>query len=252
MKIIKNIFGAVWAIWGLISFSVTLLIIIIPVCITFFVKEPGGTEAFRQITKVWMNVWLALIGSPLKVVGKENFRKGENYVVVCNHNSLMDVPVTTPFVPGANKTIAKKSFTKAPVFGWVYERGAVLVDRNSEESRRQSFEEMKETLSHGLHMVIYAEGTRNRTADPLKSFHNGAFKLAVESRKDIIPTLIFNTRKVLPPNKTFFLWPHTLEMHFLPAVSAKDITSKDLKEKVFKIMWDYYSTTTDRSGIGKK
>lgn len=242
MKMLKNIFGAFWAVWGLLSFSATLLIIIIPVCITFFIKEPKGTEAFRQISKGWMKVWLTLIGSPLKVVGKHNFERGKTYIVVCNHNSLMDVPVTTPFVPGANKTIAKKSFTKAPVFGWVYKRGSVLVDREDEESRRQSFEEMKETLSKGLHMVIYAEGTRNRSADPLKAFHNGAFKLAVESQKEIIPTLIFNTKTVLPLNKTFYLWPHTLEMHFLPPVSARNITSKDLKEKVFKIMWDYYKS----------
>lgn len=242
MKILRNIFGAFWALWGLVSFSATLLVIVIPVCITYLIKEPAGTEAFRQITKVWMRVWLTSIGSPLKTVGKENFKKEKNYVVVCNHNSLMDVPITTPFVPGANKTIGKKSFAKTPIFGWVYIRGTVLVDRESEESRRKSFEDMKKTLSQGLHMVIYAEGTRNRTNDPLKSFHNGAFKLAVETQKDIIPAVIFNTKTVLPPGSTFYLWPHTLEMHFLPAISAKNITSKDLKEKVFKIMWDYYDS----------
>ena len=186
MKILKNILGAVWAIWGIVTFVVTLLIIIIPVCLTFLIKEPAGTETFRRITKIWMNVFLSLIGSPLKVIGKENFEKGKNYVVVSNHNSLMDVPVTTPFVPGANKTIAKKSFAKMPVFGWVYTRGSVLVDRKSDESRRASFEEMKVTLGQGLHMVIYPEGTRNRTADPLKSFHDGAFKLAVSTKKQII------------------------------------------------------------------
>lgn len=240
MKTIKNILGAVWALWGIITFSATLLIIIIPVCITFLIKEPKGTEAYRQITKVWMNVWLFLIGSPLKVVGKENFKKGKNYVVVSNHNSLMDVPVTTPYVPGANKTIGKKSFTKAPVFGWVYIRGTVLVDRKSEASRRKSFEDMKKVLAQGLHMVIYPEGTRNRTSDPLKSFHDGAFKLAVTTHKEIIPTLIFNTKTVLPPEKTFYMRPHRLEMHFLPAVSSENITSKELREKVFKMMWDYY------------
>src|SRR4051812_25987378 len=180
MKIIKNILGALWAVWGIITFSVTLLVIILPVCITFLLKEPRGTSVYRQITKVWMNVWLALVGSPLKVVGRENFKKGKNYVVVSNHNSLMDVPVTTPYVPGANKTIGKKSFTKAPVFGLVYIRGTVLVDRNSDASRRKSFEDMKKVLAQGLHMVIYPEGTRNRSADPLKFFHDGAFKLAIE------------------------------------------------------------------------
>ena len=240
MKIIKNILGALWAVWGIITFSATLLVIIIPVCLTFLIKEPTGTEVYRQITKVWMNVWLALILSPLKVVGKENFKKGRNYVVVSNHNSLMDVPVTTPYVPGANKTIGKKSFTKAPVFGWVYIRGTVLVDRNSDASRRKSFEDMKKVLAQGLHMVIYPEGTRNRSSDPLKSFHDGAFKLAIASKKEIIPTLIFYTRTVLPPEKTFFMRPHRLEMHFLPAVSYENLTSRELKEKVFKIMWDYY------------
>ncbi|MCW3105782.1 MAG: 1-acyl-sn-glycerol-3-phosphate acyltransferase [Segetibacter sp.] len=240
MKIIKNIFGAIWALWGIIAFSVTLLVIIIPVCITFLIKEPRGTEVYRQVTKVWMNVWLFLIGSPLKVIGKENFKKGQNYVVVSNHNSLMDVPVTTPYVPGANKTIGKKSFTKAPVFGWVYIRGTVLVDRKSDASRRKSFEDMKKVLAQGLHMVIYPEGTRNRTSDPLKSFHDGAFKLAIAAQKEIIPTLIFYTRTVLPPEKTFYMRPHRLEMHFLPPVSSENITSKELREKVFKIMWDYY------------
>lgn len=240
MRIFKNILGALWALWGIVTFSVTLLIIIIPVCLTFLIKEPVGTEVYRQITKIWMNVWLALVGSPLKVIGKENFEKGKNYVVVSNHNSLMDVPVTTPYVPGANKTIGKKSFTKAPIFGWVYIRGTVLVDRKSEASRRRSFEDMKKVLAQGLHMVIYPEGTRNRTSDPLKSFHDGAFKLAIAAQKDIIPTVILYTRTVLPPEKAFYMRPHHLEMHFLPSVSSENITSKELREKVFKIMWDYF------------
>ncbi|MCW3079211.1 lysophospholipid acyltransferase family protein [Segetibacter sp.] len=240
MKIIKNILGAFWALWGLITFCVTLLIIVIPVLITFLIKEPMGTEAYRQITKIWMSVWLTVVGSPLKVVGRGNFKKGKNYVVVSNHNSLMDVPVTTPYVPGANKTIGKKSFSKAPVFGWVYIRGTVLVDRNSDASRRKSFENMKKVLAQGLHMVIYPEGTRNRTADPLKSFHDGAFKLAIAAEKEIIPTLIFHTKTVLPPEKNFYMRPHRLEMHFLPAVSSENITSRELREKVFKLMWDYY------------
>ncbi len=239
MKLFKSIFGAVWALWGLLVFTTTLFIVIIPICLTYFIKEPAGTAAFRTISKLWMNVFLPLIGCPLTTKGREHFAKGQTYVVVCNHNSLMDVPVTTPFVPGANKTIAKKSFTKVPVFGWVYKRGTVLVDRNSDESRKKSFDEMKKTLQHGLHMVIYPEGTRNRSELPLKAFHDGAFKLAVSLQKEIIPAVVFNTRKVLPPQRPFYLWPHKLQMHFLPPVSSVGISSKELREKVFKIMWDY-------------
>ena len=240
MKIIRNILGAIWALWGLIAFTSTLLVIIIPIALTFLIKDPKGMVYFRLITKLWMQVFLTLIGCPLKVKGKEHFEKGKNYVVVCNHNSLMDIPVTTPFVPGANKTIGKKSFAKVPLFGIVYIKGSVLVDRNSNESRRRSYDDMKKTLAKGLHMVIYPEGTRNKTTDPLKSFYDGAFNLAVDTKKEVIPTLIFNTKKILPAGKPFYLSPHRIEMHFLPPVSVENISKKELKEKVFKLMWDYY------------
>lgn len=240
MNIFKNIFGRIWALWGLIIFFATLLVVVIPILITFKIKEPLGTEVFRKISKAWMTVFLTLIGCRLVIKGKQHIKKGETYVVVCNHNSFMDVPVTTPFVPGANKTIAKKSMAKIPLFGWIYTRGAVLVDRESDESRRQSFELMKQALAEGLHMVIYPEGTRNRTKEPLKPFYDGAFKLASATNTNIIPTLLFNTNKVLPTNKFFYLWPKTLEMHFLPQVETVTIPVKELKEKVFKIMWSYY------------
>ena len=240
MSILKNIFGRIWALWGLIIFFITLLIIVIPILITFKIKEPLGTELFRNISKAWMTVFLTMIGCRLVIKGKQHFKKGETYVVVCNHNSFMDVPVTTPFIPGANKTIAKKSMAKIPLFGWIYSRGAILVDRDSDESRRQSFEMMKQTLAEGLHMVIYPEGTRNRTKEPLKAFYDGAFKLANATNTNIIPTLLFNTNKVLPTHKVFYLWPKTLEMHFLPVVETATLPIKEIKDKVFTIMWSYY------------
>ena len=90
-------------------------------------------------------------------------------------------------------------------------------------------------------MSIYPEGTRNRTAEPLKKFHDGAFRLAVETGHDIIPAIMFNTKKVLPMGKTFFFWPQKLEMHFLPPVPVnKNEDHSALKEKVFTIMWDHY------------
>lgn len=93
----------------------------------------------------------------------------------------MDVPLSSPFIPGANKTIAKTSFVKVPVFGFYYMKGAVTHDRKSEKSRKESFEKMKQVLKKGMHMCIYPEGTRNRTNEPLKKFYDGAFKLATDT-----------------------------------------------------------------------
>ena len=134
--------------------------------------------------------------------------------MLCNHNSLIDVPVSSPSIPGGNKTIAKTEMARIPLFGLLYETGSVLVDRKSDASRKESFSKMKAVLAMGLHMCIYPEGTRNKTNEPLKSFHSGAFRLAIDSGKSIIPALIFNSRKVLPADKTFYLLPHPLSDTF--------------------------------------
>jgi 1-acyl-sn-glycerol-3-phosphate acyltransferase len=241
MKIVKEIFGRIWALWGLISFVATFLIIFIPSMMSHLMPDPKGQSYFITVSRIWMTVWLYMVGCPLKVKGKEHFKKGSTYIVTCNHNSMLDIPISCPFIPGGNKTIAKDSFTKVPLFGWFYRRGAVLVNRKNEISRRQSFDEMKKVLAKGMHMSVYPEGTRNRTEEPLKKFHDGAFKLATATNTAIIPAIIFNTKKALPVKKAFYFIPHKLEMHFLPPIPVGTQTAEQLKEKVFVVMSEYYS-----------
>lgn len=240
MRWLKNIFARIWALWGIISFITTFLIFLIPSYLTSFFKDPKGIAYFIAISKIWMRVWLTLVGCPVSVRGTENFKAGKTYIVTCNHNALLDVPLSSPFIPGANQTIAKKSFVKIPLFGWYYKRGSVIVDRKNDASRRKSFEGMKAALDNGMHMCIYPEGTRNRTGAPLKEFYDGAFKLAVDTKHDIIPAVIFNTAKALPANKFFYFLPASLKIHFLAPVSIDGLTAEALKNKVYQIMYDYY------------
>jgi 1-acyl-sn-glycerol-3-phosphate acyltransferase len=240
----KNILARIFAFWAMITFIATFLIAFIPAMFSWLIPDPQGQNLFVRVSRVWMYFWLYLIGCPIKVRGKQNFKKGQVYIVTCNHNSLMDVPLSCPFIPGPNKTIAKSSFTKVPLFGFYYAKGAVLVNRKSDESRRQSYDKMKAVLNKGMHMCVYPEGTRNRTTEPLKSFHNGAFRLAIETKHDIVPAVIFNTKKVLPPEKGFWFWPQRIEMHFLPAISSANKSIEGLKDEVFETMKDYYLTNS--------
>ena len=240
MNLLKKIFARIWALWGLITFIGTFLIIFIPSMLTHLWPEWRSQDLFIKIARIWMRVWLTLIGCPVKVRGKENFAPNTSYIITCNHNTLLDVPLSSPFIPGPNKTIAKTSFAKVPLFGFYYRKGSVLVDRNSEQSRRKSFDEMRHVLKAGMHMCIYPEGTRNRTGQPLKKFYDGAFKLATDTGNAVIPTLIFNTGKALPVNKFFYLLPHTLEIHFLAPIESKGKQSDALKDEVFQTMWNYY------------
>lgn len=239
-EIVKNVLARIWAFWALVSFFLSFLIIFIPSMLTRLVAEPKGQSWFILVSKIWMKVWLTLVGCPVKVYGKENFKKGESYVVVFNHNALLDVPLSAPFVPGPNKTIAKMSFAKIPLFGAFYTKGSVLVDRRDDNSRKKSFDAMKKVLANGMHMCIYPEGTRNRTSEPLKTFYDGAFKLATATNKPIIPCVIIGTKKAMPISKRFYLLPTRLQMHFLPAIPSSNKTVSQLKEEVYKAMLEKY------------
>lgn len=247
----KNVFARIWALWGLITFVITFLIIFIPSMIAYLIPGTKGQWYFIRVSRVWMNVWLFLVGCSVTIRGRENFVKGKTYVVVFNHNALLDVPLSAPYVPGPNKTIAKSSFSKVPLFGWFYKKGSVLVDRKDEKSRIKSFEMMKNVLASGMHMCIYPEGTRNRSKESLKPFYDGAFRLAIASGKEIIPCVITGTKKAMPVDKTFYLLPTRLTMEFLRPVSSENIPVQQLKAKVFKIMKNKYDNNPNDLQIVK-
>ncbi len=236
---IKNIFARAWAVWGILFF-VVLMLVFFPVFASLFIwKDPKRSRIAYPIFRVWMGIYLPVIGVRLKIKGKENFAKGENYIILCNHNSLMDVPVSSPQIPGPNKTIAKIEMARIPIFGIIYRLGSVLVDRKDKDSRRNSFLLMKQVLQTGLHMCIYPEGTRNKTGQPLKEFQDGAFKLAVDTQKRVMPAILFGTNAILPSHQSFYLLPGKVEFHFLPPVEV-GTDAEVLKQQVFRLMWAYY------------
>jgi len=240
MKIIKNIVARLLAFWALFVFASTMFIFIWFYLFCFFMPDPLKTRFHRRVSQVWMGLFLFLSGCSFKVTGKEVFDGLENSIVVCNHNSLIDIPISTPFLPRANKTIAKKSFVYVPLFGWVYQFASVIVDRKDNQSKKASYEKMKNVLNNGLDMLIYPEGTRNRTNAPLKSFYDGAFKLAIETQKPIVPVVLLNTKKVLPAKPILYLTPGKMRMHILPAIFPQGHSKDSLKQLVFDEMAKYY------------
>lgn len=243
MKIISNILGRIYFVYALVLFAITMLIVFIPIWIISLLPDPARSKALHPVFRIWMGVFMPLIFCPVIRRGKKNFRKGENYVVVINHNSLADIPVSSPWIPGPNKTLAKAEMARVPLFGVIYKAGAILVDRKKMNSRRESFSKMQEILNVGVHLCLYPEGTRNKTDKPMQPFFDGAFITAIRSQKPVIPGLIFNTGKILPHNKKLWARPMPVYIDFLEPISTEGLTLDDtsvLKEKVYRLMEDYY------------
>ena len=99
---------------------------------------------------------------------------------------------------------------------------------------------MKRVLANGLDMLIYPEGTRNKTTEPLKSFYDGAFKLAIATQKPIIPVVLLNTKKILPAYPIMYLKPGKIQLHILPPILTEGHTVASLKQLSFDTMAEYY------------
>ena len=240
MKLLKSIIGRTLAFWALLMFATSMFVYMWFYIYCLLLREPNKTRWHRKMSQVWMGTFMILSGIRFSVRGKHHFDGLENAIVVCNHNSMLDIPVSFPFLPRANKTIAKKSLSKVPIFGWIYSIGTVLVDRNDSKSRQASFDQMKYVINHGLDMLIYPEGTRNKTSAPLKSFYDGAFKLSIETQKPIVPVVLLNSKKMLPAKPIMYFKPGKIIMNILPAVYPQGHSIDSLKKTVYDIMANYY------------
>jgi len=240
MKLLKSIVARFLAFWALFMFAASMFVYMWFYLYCLILREPEKTKWHRKISQLWMGTFMLLSGIRFSVRGKNHFDGLENAVIVCNHNSMLDIPVSFPFLPRANKTIAKKSLSKVPIFGWIYSIGTVLVDRNDSKSRQSSYNEMKYVLNHGLDMLLYPEGTRNKTSAPLKSFYDGAFKLAIETQKPIVPVVLLNSKKMLPAKPTMYFRPGKITMNILSPVYPQGHTINSLKQEVYDIMAAYY------------
>lgn len=246
MNPLKRILGHIYFIYGMIMFLITMIVIaLVPASIALLLPEPKRARLLHPTYRFWMGVFLPLVLIRVKRKGTHLFESGENYVVVVNHNSLVDIPVSMPWVPGPNKTLAKIEMSRIPIFGIIYKAGSILLDRKSEASKKDSFSEMNKTLKeYKLHLTLYPEGTRNKTAAPLLPFHDGAFISAIRAQKKIIAGLIFNTKKILPNEPKMWAWPHTIHFHFIKVYETDAYGIKqrnELKDLVRNDMMAYYT-----------
>ncbi len=237
MPLYKKILGRFYALYALLIF----LILLLPAAILFFLVKNFSPIAkkniyIHQAFVSWMGIYMPLIFCPVKVFNAHLIRQA--CVVVLNHNSFMDIPVSSPGIPLPNKTLGKSSFLKIPIFGYIYGIGGIMVNRKSVRSKVDAFIKMKKALQDGFSVCLYPEGTRNTSNQTLLPFKDGAFKLAQAAQVPIVTGIILNTKKILPPNgPAFWAWPNKIELKFIACnTTTPSTTAEALMELCFRQM----------------
>ena len=148
----------------------------------------------------------------------------------------MDIPLIARACSNTFRFLSKVEVTKIPLIGYVVKRLYITVDRKSKEDRAKSFTKMSDSLlKEKISIVIFPEGTRNRTDKPLIDFKDGAFRLAVETQVPIAILTIINSGEFSPANKFMQLKPGTLKAVWTEPIPTLNMTMADtpkLKEQV--------------------
>lgn len=154
-----------------------------------------------------------------RVEGLENIEKGKSYIIVLNHNSMMDIPALY-MLPLNFRWVSKREVYFTPFFGqFLFLHGDICIRRaKGSEAMAQLREEGQMWINRGVSIAIFPEGTRSKTGE-IGRFKGGAFSLAREANVEILPVVIHGTREMINSNN-LFNWRNRLTLKVLKPVSV--------------------------------
>jgi 1-acyl-sn-glycerol-3-phosphate acyltransferase len=204
----------------------TVLLGIASIPFGLFDKDGSILHSFAR---VWSNLIMKTIFSPLRVVGLEKIDHSRPHVYAVNHASALDIPVLYAYLPFQFRIVHKKELLSYPIVGWHLKRsGQVCVDQQHPARSVASIRSALKTLKAGMPLVIFPEG--GRTADGrVQPFLPGAFFLAIKAQVDIVPIALVGTYGLLPMD-TYHIKPRPLEMRVGDAISTAGLTLREMEE----------------------
>lgn len=157
--------------------------------------------------------------------GRENIHN-KTYVVVSNHQSLLDILVAfSLFFPF--KWVSKIEIFRVPFIGWnmVLNR-YIALKRGDKESIEEMMKVSEAHLREGSSVYFFPEGTRSDTGY-VKPFKLGAFTLAKKLDLPILPIVINGTTNALPKHSLNFHGHHDISIEILPEITPETFREMD-------------------------
>jgi 1-acyl-sn-glycerol-3-phosphate acyltransferase len=237
LKLFIYIVNKIYTAWVILVFAVFMVILLPGIILPFLLGQRFGWIGYKFL-RLWSWIFSMLTFIHYKSYGRENFINDEAFIYISNHTSYLDIPGLCLTIPGEFRPLAKKELLKIPVFGWIAQTAAVIVDRSSGQSRKKSIDRLKVILKRGVSILIFAEGTQNRSKEVLQPFHDGAFRIAVDAQQPILPMVVIGAGKLMPPGKAY-IEPGNVKIVVGKKIETAGLTLDDipvLKQQTFEAM----------------
>ena len=164
---------------------------------------------------------------PFRYYGKKQIADGAA-VLVCNHFTLFDIVFPGMLTWEGVHFISKKENGEVPVLGAVMRKVKCIFANRDGKDVRVLLDSLK-CLKNGDKIVIFPEGTRNKTDAPMMEFHHGAAVMAIKAKTPIIPNVIYNKPRVFRLTHVIVGEPMDLTEYYDKKLNEQEFAEADNK-----------------------
>lgn len=214
-----------WRIWFYILVALPMLVFL-PFLVLFTISEKTYAQFFWLAREVWANTILYGLGCPPKITYDQRLEKGQSYMLVANHTSMLDIMLMLRVSPNPFVFVGKKELVRIPLFGFFYKRVCILVDRADPRSRSGVYRRAQKRLNGGVSICIFPEGGVPEEAVLLDAFKDGAFKMAIAHRIPVVPITFYDGKRRFP-FRFFGGGPGALRARVHPFLETKGLNAAD-------------------------
>lgn len=170
------------------------------------------------ITPVW----------EMRADGLEQINRSKTYLIVCNHQSMLDILIVAAKLPVLFKFLAKKELFDIPFLGWHMQLARYIpVDRANRVSRHQALVDLSDWLKKGASVLFFPEGTRSLDGE-VHEFRPAAFKIARDAGVEVLPVVVDGTGDALPKHSWLLKKHVEFRLSVLPPVALSGIADDQM------------------------
>lgn len=183
----------------------------------------------HQFTCLWASLytWLNPVWQ-VRVDGRDKIRPRQAYVMVANHASLLDILVLFRLFVHF-KWVSKIENFRVPFVGWNMSLNRYIkLRRGDKDSIADMMRACVQCIGEGSSIMMFPEGTRSEDGR-LRAFKHGAFTLAKETRRPLLPIVIHGTANALPKRGFVLQGRHAICLRVLDEIPYESFADRDIE-----------------------
>ncbi len=219
--------GSLVSLWmWMVGLAYYVVCLITTLCLTYL----ASPRAFDPILKAMMRGIFRILFIRVRVSGLQHVPMDQQVIYLpAPHSSMLDVPLSAGFLPGFVRGVHAAGQDRWPLYGWVMRRlGNIPIERGDVHTSITAMKSADGILESGASVVIFPEGHRTLTGEPLP-FKKLPFHFAKEAGRPLVPVAVRGMFQV--NNKSSWrLRPGTVHVGFCEVVGVDEVAQLSVTE----------------------